>query len=92
MLKRLGALWCERHGHQYREVGRVYTGPEGQAQEVLLEACRVCGARRDQPSMKTRTQKPSPLGEQARLDFLARARRHARRRAVRKGRTNQPMS
>lgn len=92
MLKRLQALWCERHGHQYREVGRVYAGPEGRAQELLLEACRICGARRDQPSMKASTQKPSPLGEQARLDFLARARRRARRRATRKGRTNQPKS
>ncbi len=92
MLKRLGALWCERHGHQYREVGRVYAGPEGQAQEVLLEACRICGVRRDQPSMKASMQKPSLLGEQARLDFLARARRRARRRAVRKGRSNQAKS
>ena len=85
MLKRLGALWCEHHGHQYREVGRVYAGPEGQAQEVLLEACRICGARRDRPSMKAGMQKPSPLGEQARLDFLARARRRAVRRAARRG-------
>ncbi|HSD50889.1 MAG TPA: hypothetical protein VLG48_05720 [Candidatus Methylomirabilis sp.] len=92
MLKRLGALWCERHGHQYREVGRVYAGPEGQAQEVFLQVCRLCGARRDQPSMKASLQTPSALGEQARLDFLARMRRHARRRAARKGRSNQAKS
>jgi hypothetical protein len=86
MLKQLRTLWCERHGHQYREVGRVYAGPEGQAQEVLLEVCRVCGARREQPSTKARVEKPPPLDEQARLEFLARATRRARRRAARKGR------
>jgi len=86
MLKHLRSLWCERHGHQYREVGRVYAGPEGHAQEVLLEACRICGARRDQASIKAGMEKPSPLDEQARLDFLARARRRAVRRAARKGR------
>jgi hypothetical protein len=84
MLKRLQVLWCERHGHQYREVGRVYAGPEGQAQEILLKACRICGARRDESSTNAGLQKPSPMGEQARLDFLARARRRARRRAARR--------
>ena len=92
MLKRLGALWCERHGHQYREVGRVYAGAEGRAREVRLDACRICGARRDQLPAEAGLAESSPLPEQARLDFLAGARRRARRRGARKGRTNQPMS
>jgi uncharacterized Zn finger protein (UPF0148 family) len=92
LLKRLGAVWCERHGHQYREVGRVYTGPEGQAREVRLEVCRVCGARRDQLPAGVRSAEPSPLTEHARLEFLARERRRARRRAARKGAANRERS
>ena len=91
-LKRLGALWCERHGHEFREVGRVYAGPEGRAREVRLQACRICGARRDQLPAEAGSGESSPLPEQARLDFLAGARRRARRRAARKGRTKQPKS
>jgi hypothetical protein len=92
MLQRLGALWCGRHGHQYCEVGRVYGGPEGRAREVRLQACRICGARRDQLPAEAGSAEPSPLPEQARLDFLARARRRARRRAARKGWTDQLMA
>ena len=91
-LKRLGALWCERHGHQFREVGRVYAGPEGWAREVRLQACRICGARRDQLPAEAGSAESSPLPEEARLAFLARARRRARRRAAKKGRSNQAMS
>ena len=91
-LKRLGALWCERHGHEFREVGRVYAGPEGRAREIRLQACCICGTRRDQLPADGGSGESRPLPEQARLDFLARARRRARRRATRKGRTNQPMS
>lgn len=92
MLKRLRRLWCERHGHQYREVGRVYAGPEGHPHEVVLEACRQCGARRDHPSLKPETTEPLPLSEQARVDFLARARRRVIRRDGRKksGGKNRP--
>jgi len=92
MLKRLGALWCERHGHQFREVGRVYAGPEGRAREVRLQACRICGARRDQLPAEAGSAESSPLPEEARLALLARARRRARRRAAKKGRSNQAMS
>ena len=92
MLKRLAALWCERHGHQYREVGRVYAGAEGRAREVRLDACRICGARRDQLPAEAGSAESSPLPDQDRLDFLARARRRARRRAAKKGRSNQAMS
>jgi hypothetical protein len=84
MLQRLRALWCERHGHRYHEVGRIYSGPEGRAREVVLEACRVCGAQRDRPSSGEAASEPAPLDEQARLDFLARARRRALRRATRR--------
>ena len=91
-LKRLGALWCERHGHEFREVGHVYAGPEGRAREVRLQACRICGARRDQFPAEGGTAEPSSLPEQSRLEFLARARRRARRRAAKKRRSNQAMS
>ncbi len=84
MLQRLRALWCERHGHRYHVVGRVYEGPEGQAQEVLLEACSVCGAQRERAPTSEESAGPSPLTDQARLEFLARVRRRALRRA-RKG-------
>ncbi len=46
MLRRLKSLWCERHGHRFEEVGRVYEGPEGRAREIVLEPCRICGAKR----------------------------------------------
>lgn len=83
MLKRLRALWCERRGHRYRVVARLYSGAKGEAHEVLLEACRICGARRDRPST-TDTLAETPLrDDQARLQFLARARRRALRRAAR---------
>ncbi len=84
MLERLRALWCERHGHRYREVGRVYSGPEGHAREIVLEACRVCGAQRDRPPTGEAASEPARLDEQVRLDFLARARRRALRRAARR--------
>ncbi len=86
MLHRLRILWCERHGHQYREVGRVYSGSEGHGREVVLEACRVCGAQRDRPPSGEGASEQTPLDEQSRLDFLARARRRALRHAARKGR------
>jgi len=85
MLQRLRTLWCERHGHRYREVGRVYSGPEGRAQEVVLEACRVCGSQRDRPPMGQESAERPALDEQARLTFLTRTRRRAMRRAARKG-------
>jgi len=85
MLQRLKALWCERHGHRYREVGRVYSGAEGRAQEVVLEACRVCGSQRDRPPTGQESGERRALDEQARLTFLTRTRRRAMRRAARKG-------
>ncbi len=86
MLQRLRALWCERHGHRYCEVGRVYSGLEGHAREVVLEACLVCGTQRDRPPSGEATDGRLPLDDQTRLDFLARARRRALRRAARKRR------
>lgn len=85
MLQRLRALWCERHGHRYHVVGRVYEGPEGRAQEVLLEACSVCGAQRERTPTAEESAEPSPLTDQARLEFLARVRRRALRRARKRG-------
>ena len=84
MLQRLKALWCERHGHQFREVGRVYSGSEGQAREVVLEVCRLCGAQRDRPPGAEDSAERPALDEEARLRFLARMRRRATRRAARK--------
>lgn len=84
MLERLRALWCERRGHRYRVVARLYSGPEGQAREVLLEACRICGARRDRPSPGEATAGSVEVDEEARLRFLARARRRALRRSARR--------
>ncbi len=84
MLRRLRTLWCERHGHRYREVGRVYSGPEGHAHEIVLEACRVCGLQRDRPPTTEESAESPALDEQARLKFLARVRRRAMRRAARK--------
>ena len=84
MLQRLKALWCERRGHQFREVGHVYSGPEGQAQEVVLEVCRVCGAQRDRPPAAGDATERPVLDEQAHLRFLTRMRRRAMRRAARK--------
>jgi hypothetical protein len=86
MLRRLKTLWCERHGHQFQEVGRVYEGPEGQAREVVLQACRICGTRRERPSTGEEVKGPPPLDVQERLDFLAKSRRRALRRARRKRR------
>ena len=84
MLRRLKTLWCERNGHRFRVVGRVYEGPEGQAREVVLEACRVCGTQRERPPTREESANPPALTEQARLDFLAKSRRRALRRARRK--------
>ena len=64
MLRRLKTLWCERHGHQFQEVGRVYEGPEGQAREVVLQACRICGTRRERPSTGEEVKGPPPLDVQ----------------------------
>jgi hypothetical protein len=83
MLERLLALWCERHGHRYQIVARLYSGAEGKAHEVLLEVCRVCGAQRDRPPTAEDSAGRPPLDEQARLDFLARVRRRALRRTAR---------
>lgn len=83
MLRRLKSLWCERHGHRFRVVGRVYEGPEGRAREVVLEACRVCGAKRERPPAGGESAMPPRLDEQERLDFLAKSRRRALRRAKR---------
>lgn len=85
MLQRLRNLWCERRGHRYRVVGRVYVGAEGQAHEVLLEVCSVCGAQRERRPAAEESGGPPPLTDQARLDFLARARRRALRRARKRG-------
>ncbi|MBI4573522.1 MAG: hypothetical protein HY713_09620 [candidate division NC10 bacterium] len=49
-----------------------------------MEACRVCGAQRDRSPSGEAASEPAPLDEQARLDFLARARRRALRRATRR--------
>jgi hypothetical protein len=84
MLRRLKTLWCERHGHQFREVGRVYEGPAGQVREVVLEACRICGLKRDRPSGEEGSAASPVLSDQARLDFLAKSRRRALRRTKRK--------
>ena len=64
MLRRLRALWCVRHGHRYHEVGRVYSGPEGKAREVVIEACGVCGARRD---LMHTTNQPNLVGHGCQL-------------------------
>ncbi len=86
MLRRLKSLWCDRHGHQFREVGCVYESPEGQAREVVLEACSICGLKRDRPTGGEESVRSSALSEQARLEFLAKSRRRALRRARRKRR------
>jgi hypothetical protein len=83
MLRRLKTLWCERHGHRFRVVGRVYEGPEGQAREIVLEVCRICGAQRDRAPTGEESANTPVLTEQARLDFLAKSRRRALRRARR---------
>lgn len=85
MLQRLRALWCERHGHRYHVVGRVYSSLEGKAREVLLEVCSLCGAHRDRPATDQEAAEVPILTDQARLDFLARARRRALRRARKRG-------
>ncbi len=84
MLRCLRMLWCERNGHRFREVGRVYSGAEGRAREVVVETCGVCGAQRDRPSETQESPKGAVLKEQERLEFLARARRRALRRAARR--------
>ena len=84
-MERLRAFWCERHGHRFRVVGRVYAGPEGRTQEVLLQVCEICGLQRDRPPTAKDSAERPPLDEQARLDFLARARRRALRHAARQG-------
>jgi hypothetical protein len=44
----------------------------------------MCGTRRERPATGEESANPSALTEQARLDFLAKSRRHALRRARRK--------
>jgi hypothetical protein len=50
----------------------------------VLEACRVCGLQRDRPPTSEESAELAALDEQARLNFLARVRRRAMRRAARK--------
>ena len=84
MLRRLKSLWLVRSGHQLREVGRVYEGPEDHAQEVVLEACRICELNRDRPLSGDKSVSRSALTQRARLEFQEKSRHRALRRTKRK--------